>query len=150
MPASPYRQLSVDRRVALLTHELTKSREAREGFILRLVAKGGGFRPATLKKWPVEQLAKEIVRRNMESPHEEIGLLQLLYVELEPAMQIHFLEAAGVKHENGSIPDDLEPPFASAEQVQSAAASLRARFGEGAEHYLHTIKTYNGEAWPGL
>jgi hypothetical protein len=147
---SPYRQLPVERRVSLIAHELKKSRQAREGYIMRLVGKGGGFRPQTLRKWPVEQLAKEVVRRNMETPEEQLGLLQLLYVELEPQLQIDFLDAAGVAHENGSMPEELEPPFAKDEAVKAAAEGLLAKHGESARHYLVTIATYNGEGWPGL
>lgn len=147
---SPYRQLPVERRVSLIAHELKKSREARDGYIMRLVAKGGGFRPQTLRKWPPEQLAREVVRRNMETPEEQLGLLQLLYVELEPQLQIDFLDAAGVAHDNGSMPEELEPPFAKDEAVRSAAEALLAKHGESARHYLVTIATYNAEGWPGL
>ena len=48
---SPYRSLPVARRVALLTHEITHSRESRTTYITRVVSGGGGFRPETLKKW---------------------------------------------------------------------------------------------------
>jgi hypothetical protein len=147
---SPYRQLPVERRVSLIAHELKKSRAARDGYIMRLVGKGGGFRPQTLRKWPVEQLAKEVVRRNMETPEEQLGLLQLLYVELEPQLQIDFLDAAGVAHTNGSMPEELEPPFAKDEAVRAAAEGLLAKHGEAARHYLVTIAAYNGEGWPGL
>ena len=147
---SPYRQLPVERRVSLIAHELRKSRQARDGYILRLVSKGGGFRPQTLRKWPVEQLAAEIVRRGMESAEEQLGLLQLLYVELEPGLQMAFLDAAGVAHENGSMADDLAMPFADQALVRSAAESLLTTHGEAARHYLVTIATYNGEGWPGL
>lgn len=117
---------------------------------MRMVSKGGGFRPATLRKWPVDQLARDIVRRRLETLQDEIGYLQLLYVELEPEIQIAFCDAAGVTHENGSIPEDLPLPLASEELVRSAAAALVSRFGERGRHYLHTIATYNPDAWPGL
>lgn len=147
---SPYRQLPVERRVSLIAHELRKSRQARDGYILRLVSKGGGFRPLTLRKWPVEQLAGEIVRRGLETAEEQLGLLQLLYVELEPELQITFLDAAGVAHERGSMAEELMPPFADAAVVRSAAEGLLRAHGDAARHYLLTIATYNGEGWPGL
>lgn len=147
---SPYRSLPAAKRVELLIHDLKNTQDSRAIYIQRMVARGGGFRPATLRTWPVDRLAKEIVRGNLETLQDEVGLLQTLYVDLEPEIQTAFLDAAGVKHEGGHIPEDLEPPFASAEMVAKAADALRAKFGEDGERYLRTIAMYNAEAWPGL
>ena len=57
-----------------------------------------------------------------EQPQDELDLLHLLYVELEPAIQITFLDAAGVAHEKGVMPEQLEPPFADEAAVRLAAA----------------------------
>ncbi len=147
---SPYRSLPVASRVALLTHEITHSRESRATYITRVVSGGGGFRPETLKKWPPEQLAREIVRRGLETLHDEAALLQLLYVELEPQLQIEFLDGAGVRHEKGVIPEDLQAPCADAATVRRSAEALIAKHGDEARTYLKTIAVYNGDAWPGL
>ncbi len=147
---SPYRTLPVARRVALLTHEVQQTRESRNAYIQRLVSGGGGFRPETLKKWPPEQLAREIVRRGIETPYDEASLLQLLYVDLEPQLQIDFLDGAGVPHEKGVIPEDLQAPCADAATVRRSAEALIAKHGDEARTYLKTISVYNGDAWPGL
>lgn len=149
-PVSPYRSLPADRRLALVTHDVTANRQSREGYIQRIVARGGGFRRETLRKWTPGQLAREIVRANLETPSDELGLLQTLYVELEPAIQIAFLEATGVAHDGASIPDDLKPPFADAATVRRAATALVETYGDDARRYLLTIALYNGEAWPGI
>ncbi len=147
---TPYRTLSVDRRVALVLHDLTHNRASRPEYIRRLVARGGGFRSETFRKWPLEQLAREVVRRQLESFPEELGLLQLLYVELEPQYQIAFLDAAGVTHEQGMIPEDLAIPYADADGVRRGIAAVRGAFGAEGEHYLQTVALYNGDAWPEL
>lgn len=147
---SPYRSLPVERRLALVAHAMTTSRDFRDAVIMRMVSRGGGFRPATLKTWSAERLAGEVVRRRLETPHDELQLLQTLYVELEPGLQIAFLDAAGVPHENGQIPEDLKAPLADAATVRKAAETLLAQSGDDARFYLHTIAVYNGEAWPGL
>lgn len=149
-PVSPYRSLPADRRLALVTHDLTANRQSRDGYIQRIVARGGGFRRETIRKWTPAQLAREIVRANLETPHDELGLLQTLYVELEPAIQIAFLEATGVAHQGASIPDDLTPPFADSATVRKAALALVENHGDDARRYLMTIALYNGEAWPGI
>jgi hypothetical protein len=136
--------------VQLVTHAVKSSREARVVYAQRLLAKGGGFRPVTVMSWPAEQLAREVVRRNAESAQDELDLLQLLYVELEPAIQATFLDAAGVAHENGRIPDALEPPYADADAVRRAAAAAKERHGEDGMRYLRTLVRYARDAWPGI
>ncbi len=148
---SPYRSLPTDRRVALVAHTIKSSREGRALFIQRLTARGGGFRAATLQSWPVDRLAREIVRMNAESASDELDLLQVLYLELEPGIQITFLDAAGVAHEgNGRIPDTLELPYADEEAVRRAAAAVREQHGEDGDRYVRTLARYNREAWPGI
>ena len=147
---SPYRTLSAERRIALVQQSIAASKETRALWIARLIAKGGGFRPQTLQSWPADRLAKEVVRLRAETPQDEFDLLHLLYVELEPAIQVDFLEAAGVKHENGRIAEDVEAPYVDAEAVKRATDAVRARHGEDAERYLRTLARYNREGWPGI
>ncbi len=148
--ASPYRSLPLETRLRLVTHELTADRSARQVFIQGIIGKGGGFRPETLRKWPPAQLAREVVRRNLETFGDELRLLQLLYVELEPGLQVAFLDACGVKHSNGSIDEESSEPLADEATVRKAAVQLLADHGDPARHYLRTIAAYNSEAWPGL
>jgi hypothetical protein len=147
---SPYRSLPVERRVELLVHAISASKEARAVYAQRLVSKGGGFRAVTIKTWPAERLAREIVRMRAESADDELDLLQLLFVELEPAIQISFLDAAGVKHDGGKLPDDLPPPFADEAAVRRASAVVKEQYGEDGMRYLRTLARYTGVAWPGI
>jgi hypothetical protein len=148
--STPYRQLSSERRVALVTRSIKHSRDLRAMLASRMLSRGGGFRPATLMQWPADKLAREVVRLGVETAEDELNLLNLLYVEFEPEIQSAFLDAVGVAHTNGQMPDDLQPPFASAESVAKAAHAVVERFGENGRHYLVTIAKYNGEGWPGL
>lgn len=147
---TPYRTLPAERRVALVVHAMKSGREGREQFIQRLVSRGGGFRAVTLRTWPVERVAKEIVRMKAETSEDELDLLQLLYLEVEPAIQITFLDAAGVEHVNGKMPDSLEPPYADAAAVERAAATVRERHGDDGVLYLRTIERYSLAGWPGI
>jgi hypothetical protein len=147
---SLYRELPVERRLALVTHLLATRKETRAFFVARIVAKGGGFRVKTVAAYSREQLAKEVVRLNAQNDNEEVDLLQALYLEVRPEIQIAFLDACGVKHEKGSIDESVVVPYASADTVQKAAAAVRAQFGADGLHYLRTCARYNGPAWPGL
>ncbi len=148
--ASPYRSLPLDTRLRLVSHELVNDRDARASYIQAMVQKGGGFRPETLRKWPVEQLARAIVTRKLEGFGDELRLLQLLYVELEPELQVAFLDGCGVKHDNGSIAEEKEGALADEATVRRSAEALLSTHGDRGRHYLRTIAAYNGEAWPGL
>jgi hypothetical protein len=146
---SPYRSLPVERRLALVTHVIKASREGRAIFVQRMAARGG-FRPTTIQQWPAEKLAAEVVRTKAETSNDELDLLHLLYVQLEPAIQITFLDTAGVKHENGAMAEDLASPYATADAVQRGAAAVRERHGEDGERYLRTLARYSAKDWPGI
>jgi hypothetical protein len=147
---SPYRSLPADRRVSLVLHAITISREARALYTQRLISRGGGFRAVTLNSWPAEKLAREIVRMKAEQPQDELDLLHLLYVELEPAIQISFLDAAGVAHEKGVMKEELEAPFTDETAVRRAAAMVVEQHGEDGARYLHTLARYSAAGWPGI
>ena len=148
---SPYRALPPARRLALVTHALTTGgRSARALYAQRLAARGGGFRAAAVQGWPVDRLAREVVRLNAETPQDEFDLLHLLYVEQEPAIQQTFLDAAGVRHTNAVMAEDLSPPYADADAVRRASAATRAEYGEEGERYLRTLAHYSREGWPGI
>ena len=146
---NPYRALPAARRIALLTHAISAHRDARALYAQRLVGKGG-FRAVTLMSWPPERLAREIVRMNAETAQDELEMLQLLYVDLEPAIQASFLEEAGVEHEGGKMAEELTPPYADAESVSRAAALVRERHGADGAHYLRTLARYSADGWPGI
>ena len=147
---TPYRSLPAARRAELVAHAARASKDLHALYIQRLTAKGGGFRPQTLRTWPVDRLAKEVVRLGAETPQDEFDLLHLLYVELDPSIQTTFLEAAGVRHENGKLPEDLEPPYCDAGAVKKGVAAVREKHGEDGERYLRTLARYNREGWPGI
>lgn len=148
---SPYRSLPVDRRIDLVTKAIKANRESRLVFMHRLASRPGGFRAVTLQSWPADKLAREVVRLRAETSQDEFDLLHFLYVELEPAIQMAFLDAAGVAHEAGRMPDDLEAPYADAAAVQRAVGVVLAQFDEdAARRYLRTLALYNPEGWPGI
>jgi|SRR3954471_7988445 hypothetical protein len=146
---TPYRSLPAEKRTALVKHLITSSKEGRALYIQRLAARNG-FRPMTLQSWPADKLAREVVRTRAETGDDELSLLHLLYVELEPAIQSTFLDAAGVAHQNGSMPDDLEAPYANEDAVKRGVAAVRAQHGDDGERYLQTLARYSSDGWPGI
>ncbi|MBL0939533.1 MAG: hypothetical protein IBJ03_11595 [Gemmatimonadaceae bacterium] len=147
---SPFKSLPMERRQALVLEALARHKGARTIYAQRIAARGGGFRAATLASWAPDKLGREVLRLGALQAQDELELLQLLYVDLEPQYQVTFLDAAGVKHENGVIPEDLEAPYATAEQVAAGAAAVIAAHADAGRHYLRTLVVYNLGAWPGL
>jgi hypothetical protein len=147
---SPYRTLPAERRAALVAHALATRPEARALYVQRLVARGGGFRAVTLQAWPADRLAREVVRLRAESAQDELDLMQMLYVEVEPAIQSTFLDAAGVAHAGGVMDEALEPPYADAEAVARGAAAVFAAHGADGARYVRTLARYAPDAWPGI
>lgn len=150
MAQTPYRSLPVERRVDLVTRAISGSKENRAVFIQRIVSRPGGFRAVTVKSWPPDKLAREVVRLHVETAQDELDLLQLLYVELEPGIQITFFDAAGVKHEKGQMSEGQEPPFTDADGVRRGALAVKEQHGEDGLRYLRTLVRYNLAWWPGL
>ena len=146
---TPYRSLPAEKRVVLVTHVIKASREGRTIMVQRMMTRGG-FRPATLQQWPPEKLAAEVVRMKAESSNDELDLLHLLYVELEPAIQVTFLDAAGVKHETGKMAEDLESPYADAAGVARGIAAVKVNHGDDGLRYLRTLDRYAQKDWPGI
>lgn len=148
---SPYRSLPAEQRLTLVTHAMQSSRETRALYIQRLLTrKAGGFRAVTLQGWSADRLAREVVRSKAEAPEDELDLLHLHYVQLEPGIQVTFLDAAGVAHEGGSMAQDLEAPYADATAVRRAATAVAERHGDDGLRYLRTLARYSGAAWPDI
>lgn len=147
---SPYRSLPVERRIELVTQAIKANRESRLVFMHRLSSRPGGFRQVTLQAWPADKLAREVVRLRAETSQDEFDLLHLLYVELEPAIQIAFLDTAGVAHDQGRMPDDLDAPYTDEASVKRAAEAVLEQYGEDGRRYLRTLALYNVEGWPGI
>ncbi len=147
---SPFKVLEAKRRLWLIQQALERHGPARAVYAQRIAAKGGGFRIATLLSLPAERMAKEMLRVGALTSQDELELLQMLYVDLEPAYQITFLDATGVPHQNGVMSEELQPPYAAADAVARGAEAVLATHGAEGRHYLRTLVTYNLSAWPGL
>ena len=145
-----YRSLPTEQRVALVQHLIKADKANRALFVARLAGLPGGFRTVTLQSWPADKLAKEVVRRNAEKPDDEMDLLRVLYIEMQPEVQIAFLDTAGVKRDGANIHESVEAPYTDEESVKRAAALVQEEFGDLGRHYLRTIAKYNRDGWPGI
>jgi hypothetical protein len=112
------------------------------------VAKALKFRPQAIRKLPMPQRAKKAksiltAQHNSEMTYEIFGTYLL---KNHPALVTGFLDATGVKHEDGMIQDlDGNPP--DAKKVDDAVAELDKKF-EAADVTLYLALC--AEQWPSV
>lgn len=115
------------------------------------LAKALKFRPSSLRKLPVEKLARRLVRMAPELP--ETILFQFLFyfhmTEKRPLM-VEYLDAVGVPHDDGvlNLEDDAEPP--ASEIVETAARGLLKAHPHEATVYLTTLLVADADLWSGV
>lgn len=149
-PRSLYRELGHQRRLAAVVAELAASQDWREQLVRRLVLRGGGFRPETIRQWPPRKLAREVVTGNLETADEAINLVRCHYVNVEPAIQAEFLRLTDVPSDGATITASGDGPLTSAEMVGPAARALVTAHGDDGLHYLRCLAAFAASRWPGI
>jgi len=114
-----------------------------------LIAQQKKFRPKTVVGLDVERKARHL--SSMLSLPDQVAARALILYHLaeQRPMMGKFLDALGIKHDNGLIEDDAVKPDAS--QLDSAAAVLTREFPEpDVRLYLNTLLCQDPETWGGL
>lgn len=108
-------------------------------------------RPGSFHKVPLEQRVRALA--GLAAPPEALAeaLLVALHVESRRALLGAFLDALGIAHEEGMLPDDADFPAPGAAAVHAAAAELTARFPpEQIRVYWNTLWLQDRERWSAL
>ena len=108
------------------------------------------FRPKSAMALPVDKKSRYLI--SMPDVPEIVAarLLVAYHLEHQRPMMGAFLDALGIKHENGVIEDDeMEPP--DAERLKAAAATLARSYPpEDVAVYLSTLLWQDPDTWGGL
>jgi hypothetical protein len=108
------------------------------------------FRVTSVLKMPREKKARQLV--NLPAPSEVVSarLLVVYHLLLQRPMMAGFLDALGVKHEEGLIADE-ELAAPTEEKLQAAVRSIVAAFpAEDVALYLSTLFWQDPDTWGGL
>ena len=89
----------------------------------KIVARARNFRPATVQKWPEEKIVKAIRHVPLHNPQVASQLLTCHHVPGQLAMVTAFLDALGVKHDQGRV-DSLAAVDAEDKVVQNAIRGM--------------------------
>ena len=114
-----------------------------------LIAQRKKFRPKTVVGLDVDRKARHLASLSM-LPDQIAGRALVVYhlADQRPMMGA-FLDALGIKHDNGLIDEEGVKP--DAEKIGPAAAQLAASYpAESVSLYLNTLLCQDPETWGGL
>jgi len=150
-PSQLWKQLSAERRLQAATafwrdeHAPAEQAEA-----VMTIAQRIKFRPKSVLALSVDRKARQLANLNAVSELVAARLLVDYHLEAQRPMMGRFLDALGIKHDNGLIDDEaLQPP--DGERLKAAAQAIAAEHpAEDVGVYLATLIWQDPETWGGL
>jgi hypothetical protein len=113
-----------------------------------LIAQQKKFRPKTIVALDLDRKARHLATLALPDPLAARALIVYHLAEQRPMMG-SFLDALGIKHENGLIEEDAVKP--EADKIEPAAAKLASEFPVGdVRLYLSTLVCQDPETWGAL
>lgn len=114
-----------------------------------LIAQQKKFRPKTVIGLDVDRKAKHLATLGTLPDAMAARALIVYHLAEQRAMMAAFLDALGIKHENGLIEEDAVKP--DADKIGPAAAALAQQFPpDDVRIYLSTLLSQDPETWGGL
>jgi hypothetical protein len=114
------------------------------------IARLKNFRPQFVKKLPVEKRASYLAHLPLSGEIASQLLVSYHFAKQRPLMGA-FLDALGVKNEQGLIPDGVEPERPSADKLKEAVSTIRKSFPESdVDLYLSVLQAQAQDVWSGL
>jgi hypothetical protein len=129
-----WRAMSVeDRREALMALLAVKDDGPIAAAAVRAeIAKARHFRPQVLATWDNAKLAETGAKLDIGDKPIAWEALLALHLKVRTPMLAQFLDALGIKHENGEFTDDLDGESLTEPKLRAAAEGLLAAFDESA------------------
>ena len=150
-PSQLWKQLSAERRLqAAAAFWRDEHAPAEQAEAVMTIAQRIKFRPKSVVALPIDRRARQLANLNAVSELVAARLLVDYHLDQQRPMMGRFLDALGVKHENGLIDDEnLEAP--DAERLKAAARAIAAEHpAEDVAVYLATLVWQDPETWGSL
>lgn len=149
-PSQLWKQLSADRKVtAADAFWRDENAGAEQVQVISLIAQRIKFRPKSVVSMPIEKKARQLVALPALPELIAARLLVSYHLVHQRPMMGCFLDALGVKHEDGLIADEeIEKP--SADRLGAAVQALTQFPAEDVSLYFATLLWQDPETWGGL
>jgi hypothetical protein len=150
-PSQLWKQLSPERRAnAAEAFWRDENAAMEQAEAVASIAQRLKFRPKSAMALPTEKKTRYLLSMPAVSEAVAARLLVAYHLEHQRAMMGSFLDALGIKHDNGLIEDEgLEPP--DAEKLKSAATAISKTYPpEDVALYLSTLLWQDPDTWGGL
>ena len=150
-PSVLWKQLSAERKLQA-ADDFWKDENARleQAEVIGTIAQRIKFRTKSVQAMPRDKKARQLVALPGVSELVAARLLVNYHLGQQRPMMASFLDALGVKHEEGLIAED-EMQAPATEQLQAAAATLAASYpSEDVALYLTTLMWQDPETWGAL
>ena len=150
-PSQLWKQLSNERRLqAAAAFWRDEHAGAEHAEAVMTIAQRIKFRPKSVIALPVDKKARQLANLTGVSELVAARLLVDYHLDQQRPMMGRFLDALGIKHENGLIDDeDMQPP--DAERLKAAATAIAAEHpAEDVGVYLATLIWQDPETWGAL
>ena len=150
-PAKLWRSMSPDVRAAAAPAFWTDENAALEqAEAIALIARQIKFRPRSVQALPVDKRGKYLAGIAQVSDLLAARLLVVYHLEFQRPMMVAFLDALGIKHDQGLIEDEAAKT-PTAEALTAAADSLVASYPKAdVARYFWTLLWQDPETWGGL
>ena len=150
-PSQLWKELPADRKMmAAEAFWRDENAFAEQGEAIALIAQRIKFRLKSVQALPVEKKARHLVALPAVSEAVAARLLVSFHLTHQRAMMGSFLDALGIRHEDGLIADDeLSPP--DSEKLAAAAATVAASYpAADVSLYFSTLLWQDPETWGAL
>jgi hypothetical protein len=150
-PAKLWRSMPLDTRVAAAGAFWTDENAALEqAEAIALIARQIKFRPRSVQALPVDKRARYLASLAQVSDLLAARLLVVYHLEYQRPMMGAFLDALGIKHDQGLIEDE-SPVAPSPEALAAAADTLAAAYPRAdVARYFWTLLWQDPDTWGGL
>jgi hypothetical protein len=147
-PAKLWRSMPLDVRTAAARAFWTDENAALEqAEAIALIARQIKFRPRSVQALPVDKRGKYLAGIAQVSDLLAARLLVVYHLEFQRPMMGAFLDALGIKHDQGLIEEDT-PKAPTAEALTTAADSLAATYPKAdVARYFWTLLWQDPDTW---
>jgi hypothetical protein len=150
-PSQLWKQLSAERKLQAADAFWQDENAALEqAEVVATIAQRIKFRPKSVLTMPRDKKARHLVSLGAVSELVAARLLVAYHLAQQRPMMGSFLDALGIRHEEGLIADDDVQP-ADADRLRAAASTLAASYpAQDVALYLSTLVWQDPDTWGGL